>query len=190
MAEVTKEKKTFWRGTGRRKTSVARVRIWEGTGQITVNDRPVDEFFTEEKDRAAVLGPLLVTGLRNRVDVAVRVHGGGFTGQGGATSQGVARAIKEMFTPGEGKPTTTIKPELPTPAKPATPPTAVSEDEEGEEQELVPETPAKPETPEDGPIGLIKLLRDSGYLTRDSRMKERKKYGRKGARKSFQFSKR
>ena len=143
--------KRFYLGTGRRKTSVARVRLCEGTGKVTVNGREMDEFFTEEKDRAALVGPLNVTDLRNRVDVFVNVHGGGITGQAGAACQGVARAIKTMFGPAPGA-------------------EAPDADSEGG--------------------GIAKKLRDSGFLTRDSRMKERKKYGQKGARKSFQFSKR
>ena len=148
--------KKFHLGTGRRKTAVARVRVAEGNGKIVVNDRPFDQFFTEDKDRAAVAGPLSLLVMRNRLDVFINVRGGGITGQAGAASQGVARALKAMF--GEAEP-----------AAPA--PTADGQ-------------PA----PAEGGIG--KKLRDSGYLTRDSRMKERKKYGRKGARRSFQFSKR
>jgi len=144
--------KKFYLGTGRRKSSVARVRLCEGSGQVTVNGRDMDDFFTEEKDRGAVVGPLLITDLRGRVDVFVNVKGGGITGQAGATCQGVARAIKTMFGP------------------------------------VLFET--VPDAPETEAGGIAKKLRDSGYLTRDSRMKERKKYGRKGARKSFQFSKR
>jgi small subunit ribosomal protein S9 len=126
------------------------VRITEGTGQIRINGRELDDFFTEDKDRAAVTGPLDLCEMRSRLDVIVSVRGGGITGQGGAICQGVARALKQMFG-------------------------------------TVPEQPA-----EDGQEGggIAKKLRDSGYLTRDGRMKERKKYGRKGARKSFQFSKR
>jgi small subunit ribosomal protein S9 len=149
----TKTKKTFHLGTGRRKTAVARVRMTDGNGQLVINGRALDEYFTEDKDRAAVLGPLDVTEMRSKLDVVVRVDGGGFTGQAGAVSQGIARALKAMLGPET------------TEAPPA----------EGEE--------ATPNT-------LAKKLRDSGFLTRDSRMKERKKYGRKGARKSFQFSKR
>lgn len=146
MAEV-KTKKTYYLGTGRRKTSVARVRLLEGTGQIWVNGRELNDYFTEDKDRAAAVGPLELTDMRNRLDVFVNVKGGGFTGQGGAICQGMARALKSMF--------------------------------------------GLPEAGTDGPAaGMAKKLRDSGYLTRDGRMKERKKYGRKGARKSFQFSKR
>jgi small subunit ribosomal protein S9 len=145
----TKAKKSFYLGTGRRKTAVARVRMTEGTGQLLINGRPLDEYFTEDKDRSAVVGPLEITEMRNRVDVFVSVEGGGFTGQGGAISQGVARALKGMFG---------------------------LSDKSAEEQ--------------DATSGMAKKLRDSGYLTRDGRMKERKKYGRKGARKSFQFSKR
>lgn len=153
MAE-TKAKKVEYLGTGRRKKSIARVRVSEGSGKIQINGRGLEDYFTEDKDRAAVTGPLHITEMRNRLDVRVRVEGGGITGQAGAISQGMARALKTMFSPaGEIK-------------------------------------PAEGETPDSGPIGLIKRLRDSGYLTRDGRMKERKKYGRKGARRSFQFSKR
>jgi small subunit ribosomal protein S9 len=149
VAEAKAAKKVFYLGTGRRKTSVARVRLTEGNGQIVINGRGLNDFFTEEKDRSAVLGPLDVTEMRNRLDVFVNVRGGGFTGQGGAICQGIARALKNMF----GVPTE---------------PT-----EDGKESG-----------------GMAKKLRDSGFLTRDGRMKERKKYGLKGARKAFQFSKR
>ena len=153
MAEKTK--KTAYLGTGRRKSSVARVRMTEGSGQITINGRSIDAYFTEEKDRNAVVGPLVVTDVRTRVDAMITVIGGGFTGQAGAACQGVARAVKAMFG------LDTLKPA-----------------EEG----------AAP--PDETIVTMAKRLRDSGYLTRDGRMKERKKYGRKGARKSFQFSKR
>ncbi len=151
MAEATKAKKTYHWGTGRRKTSVARVRLADGTGQVLINGRGLEDYFTEDKDRSAVVAPLMATEMRNRLDVFVNVYGGGITGQSGAICQGVARALKEMF----GEPT---------------PPAEGAEGEAGG--------------------GMAKKLRDSGYLTRDGRMKERKKYGRKGARKSFQFSKR
>jgi small subunit ribosomal protein S9 len=141
-------KQKFYLGTGRRKKAVARVRMTDGTGKITVNGRGVEEFFTEHKDRSAVYGPLELTEMRTRLDVTILVQGGGFTGQAGAACQGIARALKDMF----GLPT----------------------DADGEHPV----------------ISMAKKLRDSGYLTRDGRMKERKKYGRKGARKSFQFSKR
>jgi small subunit ribosomal protein S9 len=147
VAEV-KTKKTYYLGTGRRKTAVARVRLCEGNGQLLINGRDLNEYFTEEKDRSAVLGPLDLTEVRSRLDVFVNVQGGGFTGQAGAICQGAARALKTMFG-------------LPTDAS---------------QEETV--------------NSMAKKLRDSGYLTRDGRMKERKKYGRKGARKSFQFSKR
>jgi small subunit ribosomal protein S9 len=141
-------KKTTYLGTGRRKTSVARIRLVEGTGKIEINGRQLEEYFTEDKDRSAVVGPLVLTEMRNRLDAFIKVQGGGFTGQGGAICQGMARALKNMF----GQP---------------------AADADGE-----------------ATGGIAKKLRDSGYLTRDGRMKERKKYGRKGARKSFQFSKR
>src|SRR3954471_12073800 len=104
MAEKKEKKpvkgpKTYYIGTGRRKTAVARVRVTEGKGQVTINGRPLDNYFTEEKDRAAVLGPLKVTDMANRLDVIVTASGGGFSGQAGAVSQGVARAIKTMFSP-------------------------------------------------------------------------------------------
>jgi len=146
---ATKTKKQCYLGTGRRKTSVARVRLSEGSGALAINGRPLENYFTEDKDRNAVLGPLQLTEMKNRLDVTIKVHGGGFTGQAGAISQGLARALKVMFGP--------------VPA------------------DAAPDSPA---------VGMDKKLRDSGYLTRDSRMKERKKYGQKGARKSFQFSKR
>lgn len=168
MAEKTK-KEFFW-GTGRRKTSVARVRICEGDGKIVINKkRSLEEYFTEEKDRQAVVAPLRLFDLQDRMDVYVNVKGGGFTGQAGAICQGVARALKEMFS------------QMPEPETPPVP--AEAETAEGEEVEAAEEIPTTPS-------GMIKRLRDSGYLTRDGRMKERKKYGKKGARKSFQFSKR
>ena len=177
------EKKTFYMGTGRRKTAGARVRLTDGKGEITINGRTLDNFFTEEKDRGAVRGPLLVTEIANRIDVIVKVHGGGITGQAGAVCQGVARAIKAMFAPAderqvftrnnismvrsykaEAKPGTVLNPSQPVAST-------------GEPQD-------------EATIGVVKKLRDSGYLTRDSRMKERKKYGLRGARRGTQFSKR
>ena len=146
MAETQAKTKDHL-GTGRRKTSVARVRLRDGSGKISINGRPLEQFFTEDKDRNAVLGPLVVTEMRNRLDMTVKVEGGGITGQAGAICQGAARALKSMFGHAPGA--------------------------EG-----------------DAGAGMAKILRDSGYLTRDGRMKERKKYGKKGARKSFQFSKR
>jgi small subunit ribosomal protein S9 len=153
MADTkTPAKKYHW-GTGRRKTAVARVRIAEGNGKIDINGRALNDYFTEIKDRQAVLGPLVLAEMTSRLDVFANVEGGGFTGQAGAISQGVARALKDMFGLGDA-------------AGPST---------DGEEA---------------GAGSLAKRLRDSGFLTRDGRMKERKKYGRKGARKAFQFSKR
>jgi len=157
MAE-SKAKKQYHLGTGRRKTSVARVRLIEGTGKIEINGRKLEEYFTEDRDRGLVTGPLEVTDMRNRFDLFADVKGGGFAGQAGAICQGVARALKIIFGP-----------DTPAPSPAA----------DGA-------APAEPTAA----AGLHKKLRDSGYLTRDGRMKERKKYGRKGARKSFQFSKR
>ena len=148
VAEV-KTKKTFYLGTGRRKTSVARVRLRDGSGKITINDRELNDYFTEDRDRGLVVAALDLTEMRTRLDVFVNVNGGGFAGQAGAICQGIARALKKMFG-------------LPTGAA-------------GEEEAV---------------SSMAKKLRDSGYLTRDGRMKERKKYGLKGARKAFQFSKR
>lgn len=125
----------FW-GTGRRKTAVARVRIRPGQGTFLVNGRQVEQYFSEEKDRQAVVAPLQATGNVGKLDVFVNVAGGGFTGQAGAIMLGLARALREFD-----------------PSYEAT-------------------------------------LRDGGYLTRDSRMAERKKYGQRGARRRFQFSKR
>jgi small subunit ribosomal protein S9 len=154
-----KTKKTYHLGTGRRKTSVARVRISEGSGTISINGRALENYFTEDKDRNAIVGPLNVVDMRNRLDVAVDVKGGGITGQAGAACQGIARALKAMFG-------LTTAPAAPAPA-------------DGQAAEGAPVV-----------VTMADKLRHSGYLTRDSRMKERKKYGRKGARKSFQFSKR
>ncbi len=150
MATETKVK--YYLGTGRRKTAVARVRICDGAGKVVINQRPLESFFTETKDRNAVLAPLAACELVGKMDVFVRVAGGGYTGQAGAICQGVARALKRMFTPAEPAP-------VEEGAAPAIPP-------------------------------MIKKLRDSGLLTRDARMKERKKYGLRGARRGVQFSKR
>ena len=124
-------------GTGRRKSSVARVRIREGSGKITINKRDIHDFFCNEGDRAVVMGPLVAAAKQSEVDVIIRVHGGGTTGQSGACRMGIARAL-------------------------------VSFDEEN----------------------LFPIMRDGGFLTRDSRMVERKKYGLRGARRGTQFSKR
>ena len=123
-------------GTGRRKTSVARVRIRPGQGNIFINNRPLDEYFVNEQDRRKVLAPLVKAGKAKDVDISVRIHGGGISGQSGACMLGIARALL------------TYDPE--------------SED----------------------------VLRQNHLLTRDSRMKERKHYGLRGARKGTQFSKR
>ncbi len=123
-------------GTGRRKTSVARVRIRQGSGKITINNRELDDFFTTQQYRNAVLVPLEHCEIKDSVDVVIRVHGGGLTGQSGACTQGIARAL-------------------------------LKHDSDLEEK-----------------------LREKAFLTRDSRMKERKKPGLKGARRAGQFSKR
>jgi small subunit ribosomal protein S9 len=123
-------------GTGRRKTSVARVRITAGKGKITINDRELEDFFKIEQDRNAVVAPLDHCEVRGSVDVAIRVHGGGTTGQAGAIMQGIARAL-------------------------------IKHDSD-----------------------LAEKLREKHFLTRDARMRERKKYGLHGARRGTQFSKR
>ena len=93
--------RTYYIGTGRRKTAVARVRVTDGKGQVLINGKPLNDYFHEDKDRAAVLGPLKVTDQVSRVDVFACIKGGGITGQAGALSQGLARAIKTMFSPTE-----------------------------------------------------------------------------------------
>jgi small subunit ribosomal protein S9 len=123
-------------GTGRRKTSVARVRIRAGSGKITINRRELEEFFHIPQDRNAVTAPLDYCEVRGAVDVAILVHGGGTTGQAGACMQGIARALMKHDSDLEPK------------------------------------------------------LREKHFLTRDARMKERKKYGLHGARRGTQFSKR
>ncbi|MBQ18758.1 MAG: 30S ribosomal protein S9 [Planctomycetaceae bacterium] len=123
-------------GTGRRKTSVARVRIKDGDGGMEINGRSLEEYFQIERDQLVVQAPLKATETLGDVDVWVRVNGGGTTGQAGAIVLGIARALQAR------------NPDL------------------------------------------HEALSDGGYLTRDGRMVERKKYGYKKARKSFQFSKR
>jgi small subunit ribosomal protein S9 len=123
-------------GTGRRKTSVARVRIRSGQGNISINGRPLEDYFVNEHERQDVLVGLNKTERRSSVDVVITVSGGGPTGQAGACKMGIARALK-IYDP-------TLEP----------------------------------------------ILRSNHLLTRDSRMKERKKYGLRGARRGTQFSKR
>jgi small subunit ribosomal protein S9 len=123
-------------GTGRRKLAVARVFLRPGTGLITVNKRPLEEYFNTEAERMAVRQPLLATETAGKFDVYILAHGGGMTGQSDAARMGIARALQEFNA--ELRPT----------------------------------------------------LKKAGYLTRDPRKHERKKYGRPGARKRFQFSKR
>lgn len=123
-------------GTGRRKTSVARVRVRAGSGQVTINRRPFDEYFPVVNQRRQILEVLDVSGHRNDIDILISVHGGGPNGQAGACRMGIARALL------------------------------------GYDSASFP------------------ALRDGGFLTRDARMKERKKYGLRGARRGTQFSKR
>ncbi|MEE1279487.1 MAG: 30S ribosomal protein S9 [Oscillospiraceae bacterium] len=130
------DKKPFFYGTGRRKHSVARVRLYQGTGTFTINDRTIDDYFGLETLKLIARQPLALTETADKFDVVVRVAGGGVTGQAGAIRHGVARALLEFNA------------------------------------ELRPE------------------LKKAGFLTRDPRMKERKKYGLKAARRAPQFSKR
>jgi small subunit ribosomal protein S9 len=129
-------KQTYIWGTGRRKTSVARVRIATGSGKITINKRELNDYLVNERDRKLIFGPLEVTNLGGKVDVHVTTAGGGLSAQAGAIVLGLARAIRTY------------------------------------DKALEPQ------------------LRTGGFMTRDSRMKERKKYGQRGARRRFQFSKR
>jgi small subunit ribosomal protein S9 len=130
------DKGAYYWGTGRRKSSVARVRIRPGDGKLLINKRELGNYFPREQDRKAVLAPLQAVDAEKSFDVFVNVQGGGTTGQAGATVLGIARALKKY-----------------------------SED-------------------------YVQPLRDAGHLTRDGRMVERKKYGQRGARRRFQFSKR
>lgn len=123
-------------GTGRRKTSVARVRLVPGNGNITINKRDIDEYFNYETLKVIVREPLVISETADKYDVFVNIEGGGFTGQAGAIRHGISRALIES------------------------------------DPELRP------------------ILKKAGYLTRDSRMKERKKYGLRKARRAPQFSKR
>ena len=131
MVEVVK-----YAGTGRRKASIARVVLTPGAGKITVNKREFAEFFPRETDRISITQPLKLTNLDNKFDIAVRVEGGGATGQAGALKLGLARAILSFDAQARG------------------------------------------------------VLKKASCLTRDSRMKERKKPGQKGARRKFQWVKR
>ncbi|MBQ7668283.1 MAG: 30S ribosomal protein S9 [Clostridia bacterium] len=128
--------KNYFYGTGRRKESVARVRIVPGKGKITINGRTIEEFFGLETLRMIVKQPLVVTNTEAKYDVIAKVIGGGYTGQAGAVRHGLSRALLQA----------------------------------NEENRAV--------------------LKQNGFLTRDPRMKERKKYGLKKARKAPQFSKR
>lgn len=129
--------KIQYQGTGRRKSSVARVRLIPGKGEILVNKKPLDEYFGMELLKREVRRPFAVAGCEGKFDVVATVHGGGTTGQAGALRHGISRALceadKEAFRP---------------------------------------------------------ALKSAGFLTRDPRMKERKKYGLKKARRASQFSKR
>ena len=134
--DAPKVKPTYVWGTGRRKSAVARVRVAVGTGKIEINGRELNDYFTNEKDRKALFGPLEVTNTGGKIDIWVNADGGGSTGQTGAIVMGLGRALVKFDASVEGS------------------------------------------------------LRNAGFMTRDSRMKERKKYGQRGARRRFQFSKR
>ena len=128
--------KIYYCGTGRRKNAIARVRLVEGNGKITINGKDIDDFFGMETLKVIVRQPLTVTNTTSKYDVIAKVVGGGYTGQAGAIRHGIARALNEANS--EYRP----------------------------------------------------VLKSNGFLTRDPRMKERKKYGLKKARKAPQFSKR
>ena len=130
------ETKSFYYGTGRRKNSVARVRLVNGTGKITINGRDIDNYFGLETLKLIVRSPLALTGTEGKFDIVVNVVGGGVAGQAGAIRHGITRALMES------------------------------------DAELRP------------------ALKKAGFVTRDPRMKERKKYGLKAARRAPQFSKR
>ncbi|MBQ5995170.1 MAG: 30S ribosomal protein S9 [Clostridia bacterium] len=130
------ESAPYFYGTGRRKKSVARVRVYAGTGKITINNRDIDDYFGLETLKLVVRQPLTLTGLTDKFDIVCTVAGGGVTGQAGAIRHGLSRALLQY-------------------------------DE-----------------------NLRVQLKKAGFLTRDPRMKERKKYGLKGARRAPQFSKR
>ena len=130
------ESNPYFYGTGRRKESVARVRVYAGTGKITINDRDIDDYFGLDTLKLIVRQPLTLTDTTEKFDIVCRVNGGGVSGQAGAIRHGIARALD------------VAEPELHT------------------------------------------ALKKEGYLTRDPRMKERKKYGLKAARRAPQFSKR
>src|SRR5271156_2424609 len=134
--EAPKVKPTYTWGVGRRKSAVARVRIAPGSGKIEINGRTLNEYFTAEKDRKSIFGPLEVSNTGGKMDIWARCNGGGHTGQAGAIVMGLGRALCKYDS------------------------------------------------------ALEAALRGGGFLTRDSRMKERKKYGQRGARRRFQFSKR
>lgn len=129
-------KSGFWWGTGRRKSSVARVRLKPGSGKTIVNKKNLDEYFKRDQDRKSVLAPLKAVKGENLFDIYINVQGGGTTGQSGASLLGIARALRNYDQ------------------------------------------------------SYVQALRDSGHLTRDPRMVERKKPGKSGARKRYQFSKR
>ena len=133
---MAKSEKIVYTGTGRRKSSIARVRLVEGSGKITINGKDIDEFFGLETLKVIVRQPLTVTNTTDKYDVICLVQGGGITGQAGAIRNGIARALNAAN------------------------------------------------------IEYRPALKSNGFLTRDPRMKERKKYGLKKARKAPQFSKR
>ena len=133
---MAKSEKIVYAGTGRRKSSIARVRLVEGSGKITINGKDIDEFFGLETLKVIVRQPLTVTNTTDKYDVICSVQGGGFTGQAGAIRHGIARALNAAN------------------------------------------------------IEYRPALKSNGFWTRDPRMKERKKYGLKKARKAPQFSKR
>ena len=130
------EKENVYYATGKRKSAIARTWMMPGTGEITVNDRPVDDYFKVASARALMMQPLVLTNTAGSYDIKIRVLGGGYYGQAGAIRHGISKALID----------------------------------------------ANPD--------FRKALKRAGFIRRDARVKERKKYGQKGARARFQFSKR
>lgn len=156
------EKQQYY-GTGRRKTSTARVFLRPGTGKININDSSIDEYFGRETARMIVRQPLIATRLQERFDVYATVTGGGMSGQAGAIRHGIARALLKYEDQG----------------------TVLSDEAEGEGEGGTTTIGTGA-----GALTLRKILRQAGHLTRDPRQVERKKVGLHGARKGTQFSKR
>lgn len=167
-ASKTKKEKITYYGTGRRKTSIARVFLTKGKGKITVNNRGLDNYFGRETSRMIVHQPLVVADMLGKFDIVITVKGGGSSSQAGAIRLGIARALLNYE-------------ENTMPAQPK----SAAKSEEGV---LLAEGAEESAAPARGPLRTV--LRKNGLLTRDSRIVERKKVGRHKARKGTQYSKR